>query len=112
MALKGILAVGVIALILAAWWTIDRPFGGVTCWVNYTAATSAEAAELQAELERRGLDARIPPPKREPPQALPVVEVEGGFWSSEGSLEAEVLAALEEVGTGRFDQCRAASLGS
>ena len=107
----GILLAIALFVVGSAWWALDRPFGGATCWVNYTAKTYDQALALESNLVQDGLDARAPGLKAGRPPALPVVTVRGGFWKTEASLEEEVSAGLAEVGGGNFDQCNTPSLG-
>jgi len=106
-----IFGVAAIAAAVAIWWAVDRPFGGVTCWVNYTAKTYDGAVDLRENLAGRGLSASVSPLKEGHPPALPVVTVDGGFWDTAGDLQRDVTAGIEDVGAGKFDQCRAPSLG-
>jgi hypothetical protein len=110
--LIGGVAMVALTLALLGWWAIDRPFGGARCYVNFKAKTYEQALQLRSDLTEGGTDATVSGLKDGRPPALPVVTARGGFWMTEGDLEEEVLAALEETGGGRFDQCTTPSLGA
>jgi hypothetical protein len=94
-----------------AWWIIERPWGGATCWVNFEAKSYERAKALQSQLRDGGLDADVSPLRDGRPPALPVVTVHADTFQSEDSLEEDVRTALAEVGGGKFDQCRTPSFG-
>lgn len=98
-------------IVLVGWWAIDRPFGGATCWVNYTAKTYDQAVMLDSNLSDQGLVSSVTGKRDGRPPALPVVEVHAGFWQTEDSLEDDVRGGLNDIDGGKFDQCRTPSLG-